>query len=57
MSFGYEEGKSNRTNLEQVVMAIFYCRIKHSLFPTLCIGENHGTVIKSEYKNIKHSLE
>ena len=25
---------------------IFYCKIKHGLFPSLCIGDNQGTVLE-----------
>ena len=50
MLFGYVEGKSNCTDPEHrprsVVTAIFYCRIKHDSFPSLCIGENHRIVLE-----------
>jgi len=48
--FGYAECKS--TDLEHVVTAIFYRRIKHSLLPSLYIGENHGIILKYWTKNI-----
>ena len=32
--------------LEVNVTTIFYPRIKHDLFPFLCIGENHGNILK-----------
>jgi len=50
MSFGYAEGISNCTDPEHahrsVVTAIFYPRIKHDSFPSLCIGENHRIVLE-----------
>jgi len=50
MLFGYAEGRNKCTYPEHgprpVVTAIFYRRIKHGLFPFLCIGENHGTVLE-----------
>ena len=46
MSFGYAEGKSYCTDPEHgprsIVIAIFY---RYS-FSSLCIGENHGTVLE-----------
>ena len=36
-----------RVHMQEVkVTTIFHCRIKHGLFPSLCIGDNHGTVLK-----------
>jgi len=52
MSFGNAEYKNNSTDLEHVVTAIFYCRIKHSLFPSLCIEKNHETVLEKQKKYI-----
>jgi len=46
MSFGYAGGKSNNTDLEHVVTAVFYCRIKHGSFHSSCIGENQGTILE-----------
>jgi len=46
MTFGYAEGKTNSTDLEHVITAIFYCRIKHGSFHSLCIVENHGTILE-----------
>jgi len=44
------EGKNNCTDPElaprSVVTAIFYRRIIQGLFPSLCKGENHGTVLE-----------
>ena len=36
---------------EVKVTAICYDRIKHGSFPSLCIGENHRTVLEFEFIN------
>jgi len=40
---------------EVKVTAIFYRRIKHGLFPSLCIGENYQTVLEytATHKTLK----
>ena len=45
-ALNYPEGKSNSTDLEHVVTAIFYRRIKHGLFPSLYIAEDHWIVLE-----------
>jgi len=37
---------------EVKVTVIFYSRIKHGSFASLCIGENYVTVIRAIYKYI-----
>jgi len=40
------ESKSNSTDLDHMITAIFYRRIKHGSFSSLYKGENQGMVIE-----------
>jgi len=54
MSLGYAESNSNCMDQEHgprsVVTAIFYRRMKHGSFLSLCIRENHGIVLEFGFK-------